>query len=279
MFDLKQAVRAGFIGVLIITANAKLPDEHLISNLDIRPVRKGYLNAIENDNKSVFLYHPFLAESINAVLGYYKTPVTLKRHNVDCQDTTADYYVELLKENAVTIYKMEKLQGKVLRGILHSNIPVLLIGKHREPYRNITRVHGDVVYTNRKPDYSQSTKKYHKDIVYVFQTARGFCLEGKEYFRPAVKELAQLPLHLRVPGGGLGEKINEMQEKTMVMESNIINPLKNKPFNIFDYYCIVATAEMPLEKIKKRINKSLDDVSFEYKLPRFVEMDPRVLVW
>lgn len=261
---------------------AKLPDQYEIPNFAIDSIRLDIATIFKYDYNSTRIYHPFFTASINAILSYYQAAYQLAKHENRMQDTTADYYLNTLKQHRVTIYKMNNLQGKVLRAMINGNIPVLLIGKNRNNDYRMIRLHGDVIYSYHRPfATSQSNKQLAEEKLSVFKTARGYGLESEEIGQPANQESDEF--RRKIASLNIPSPIEKELEKLKLE----INGLKQKnqqkslmePFSSFDYYCVVTSPAMPLPAIKDLINKNLSDVGFEYKLPEFEEMNGKNLTW
>jgi hypothetical protein len=259
---------------------AKLPDQYEITNFATDSIRLGITTLSKYDYNATRIYHPFFTESINAILNFYQTKYQLAKHENRIQDTTADYYLNTLKQNQITIYKMNNLQGKVLRAIINSNIPVLLIGKIRNGDYAVTRVHGDVIYYYRPPlANSQNNGKLEEEKLYLFKTARGYDLRSEENGKPATQESDEF-IEIDAQPKFDPELKQDLKIKCLKKQQN---PSERKtamlPFNTFDYYCVVTTPKMSLPAIKERLNKVLGDIGFEYKLPEFEELDSKILTW
>lgn len=163
--------------------SAELPSEYELTCTKIEIVRDAIDTYTKYDYDTNRRFHPFLRESINSILACSKSDLMLERV-AGYNDTTAVYYFNLLKDNGITLYRVRKLQGRVMRLLLHKGYPLLVLGGHVVPKRNVYRVFGDVVYMYRKPDYTQSSKKEPGELYYTFISAKGYKWEVKELYRP-----------------------------------------------------------------------------------------------
>ena len=129
-------------------------------------------------------FHPFFIQSINTVIKLDKVEFRLKKLEKNGQDTTADYYLDQLEKNKIRLYKMDNLQGRVLRILIDNDIPVVTIKKVHYDKRKVFRVFGDLIYLYREPDFSQSTKKLEGEKKYTFKTALGKEVICRELYEP-----------------------------------------------------------------------------------------------
>jgi len=241
-----------FLFTLFISlARALPPEEYEIPGIHIDSIRLSSNENIKFDYDTDKVFHPYLTESINAVLAFYKSNYRLPKMTQGSGEPTADRYLDSLKAQKIKIGKMAKLQGRILRVLISSNIPVLLIGKHHNPKRQVYRVHADVIYMYREPDFIQSTKKLPEDKRYAFKTARGWTLLSEEIREPA-----------RIHNTGRDDS----------------DPLGNQ-LAAFEYFCIIVSPEMSLKRVKKLINDGLADSGFEYKLPEFSLVKAAHVTW
>jgi hypothetical protein len=161
----------------IQTGFAKLPEKYTITGLRVDSLRSdGIINLSKFNFATEEMFHPYFTESINAILQFYKTPFELqKKMDENGQEPKADAYVNTLKENHVIIYKMRNLQGRVLRVLLNSQVPVLAIKKISTVKQNfsILRTQGSVIYLYREPNFTQSSKILPGDRKYEFMSAFG----------------------------------------------------------------------------------------------------------
>lgn len=122
------------------------------------------------------MFHPYFTESINAILKFYKTEYILqKKINETGQETTANYYVSSLTNNNIKIYKMRNLQGRILRVLIHKQIPIFAITRWEIIKQNlhIVRIQGTVISLYREPNFTQSSKLLPGDKKYEFKSAFG----------------------------------------------------------------------------------------------------------
>lgn len=228
------------------------PEEYEIPGIRVDSIR---LTSNENekyDYDTDKVFHPYLTECINTILGFYNNPYRLTKIYQGLQEPTADRYLDSLVARGIKIGKMDKLQGRVLRVLISNNIPVLLIGKYHNTQRKVYRIHADVIYMYREPDFTQSSKILPGDQKYAFKTARGWTLISEEIREPA-----------RLHNTGVAGS-----------SSYVGNPL-----SAFEYFCVLVTPEIPIKKIKRIINDGLGDVGFEYKLPEFSMVKAVHVTW
>jgi hypothetical protein len=166
-------------GLLAYTQDslARLPEKSEVIGLRLDSLRAdGVLNNIKFNFNTEEMFHPYFTESINAILRFYKSHYILaKQLDHKGQEPTADAYINVLRENHVTIYKMRDLQGRVLRILINQQIPVLAIKKIQTITQNlnILRTQGSVIYLYREPNFTQSSNKLPGDKKYEFMSAFG----------------------------------------------------------------------------------------------------------
>ena len=263
---------------LFTRSYAKLPEQCEIPGISVETIRMGYNDVIRYDYDTDRKFHPYFIESINSILAYYNSPVTLKKHTSPREDTTADYYINQLKAKNITIYRMDKLQGKTIRTLIYNSIPVLLIGKNLNNQRKITRIHGDVIYQYRLPDYVQSKRKLAEQKKYIFKTARGFNLESEEIQKPAIREY-ELDMKKRKILRGDHPLQGYVKLEREQINDLLRNPQKIAPFDYFEFYCVVVSPGKSLEQIKGKLKQELSGFKTEYQLPVFESLEGKVLTW